>query len=729
MKIQKIINTKLEKCGLNSSVDVVQFDTGIELLFNLLDYSVPSGTKATLYVEKPSGKFVYQSDNITVSETLITVQLNNQAVTEYGKAKYQLVLKNGNDTISSFCGVLKIEQSLNNAGATESKTVVTSFDQLTADEIQKIQTKTTEKINEIVNETANQKALLQAKGEEVLGTIPTDYTETYRMANEGIRTKADAIQLSTEGTAITVNDSSDDYIRGLSIEGKSEQKSYTGKNLLNTSLSALRSYNTTNTWVNNTYTNCGITYTPTYDTSGYLQYILINGTVEDGKSESLFGIYNNASLPKGMDYNVSLRGSILESAIDGVSFQVYKSVGGSYSAIAGIPTTQPFIIPADSERILFRLRVAKGYTINNLKVYPMVILSSTEDRSYEPYVGAIPSPNPIYPQPINSVAKSGNIEVVSCGKNLINVNNPKEFRVNVAGDTRMGYPITINEIGKYYLYIKAKDDTGINFYYGIQNKNYDNSSTGTIAREGEKFFNITNTTDKIIIWVGKEITHPHNYIDKIMLVKSDVAISYEPYTETKATLNLSDLRSLPNGVKDTIERNADCSYKVVRRVGHTVLTGSEYWMGIDTQNTDNTFYISAKQYDSVMSKTSNTIISNIAKYGVVWSTDTHNVVFNQCSEFALRFRVSKSIINSVDSWKTYLQEHYTNGTPVYVQYELPTPTEEEISVEQINNLKTYYNVTNLTSNDPLNPNMKLTYNADTKLYIDNKFNELAQKLI
>lgn len=38
---------------------------------------------------------------------------------------------------------------------------------------------------------------------------------------------------------------------------------------------------------------------------------------------------------------------------------------------------------------------------------------------WEPYTGGIPSPNPDYPQPINSIGDSGSVDVVVTGKNLI----------------------------------------------------------------------------------------------------------------------------------------------------------------------------------------------------------------------------------------------------------------------------------------------------------------------
>lgn len=85
---------------------------------------------------------------------------------------------------------------------------------------------TTEGANQVTavqNESATQQAAIELKGSETLATIPEDYTEVYNMAEEALRTKADGVVCEAEGETITVNDSSDDYIRGLKVYGTSIQ--------------------------------------------------------------------------------------------------------------------------------------------------------------------------------------------------------------------------------------------------------------------------------------------------------------------------------------------------------------------------------------------------------------------------------------------------------------------------------------------------------------------------
>lgn len=100
MKVVKQIDIYLTNKRNVKVIDVVQYDTGIQLVFNVKDFSIPSGTTATLYVQKPSGKFVYQEDEITVAAEMITIDLENQAITEHGKVLYQVTLENGSDDIT-----------------------------------------------------------------------------------------------------------------------------------------------------------------------------------------------------------------------------------------------------------------------------------------------------------------------------------------------------------------------------------------------------------------------------------------------------------------------------------------------------------------------------------------------------------------------------------------------------------------------------------------------------
>lgn len=184
MKAKKEVNIYLTNKRNVVPVDVVQYDTGVQLVFTVKDFSIPSEATATLYVQKPSGKFVYQTDGITISDNIITIDLENQALTEHGKVPYQVTITSGTDTVTSFAGLMLVERSLKDAGAVESKTVIKAFDELTADKLAELQT--------------NAKTVIDA----LIATIPGDYTELTAKVNES----ANAIKGSLSGAVVRADD-------------------------------------------------------------------------------------------------------------------------------------------------------------------------------------------------------------------------------------------------------------------------------------------------------------------------------------------------------------------------------------------------------------------------------------------------------------------------------------------------------------------------------------------
>lgn len=219
MKATKNINIYLINKKPIKVIDVVQYDTGIQLVFTVKDFPLPVDATATLYVEKPSGNFVYQKDNITVVSDTITVDLENQALTEYGRIPYQVTVTSGSDTVTTFTGLMIVERSLKDAGAVESRTVIRAFDEVTVDEITEFQ------------------ASARTIADAVIATIPDDYTELSAKVNES----ANAIKGKLSGAVVAAGDVSPvEHLMNVKVHGKNLAK---------------------RTNANKTETSSGITYT------------------------------------------------------------------------------------------------------------------------------------------------------------------------------------------------------------------------------------------------------------------------------------------------------------------------------------------------------------------------------------------------------------------------------------------------------------------------------------
>lgn len=203
MKVIKQIDIYLTSKRNVKVIDVVQYDTGIQLVFSVKDFTIPTGTTATLYVQKPSGKFVYQEDGITVATNTITINLENQAIAEHGKVPYQVTLKNGSDELTTFEGLMMVQRSLKDSGATESTTVIRAFDNAVSERIAKFQTEA-EKI-----------------ASAVIATIPDDYTVMTAKVNE----LANAIKGKLSGYVVAADDVSPvGHIPEVWVHGKNLAK-------------------------------------------------------------------------------------------------------------------------------------------------------------------------------------------------------------------------------------------------------------------------------------------------------------------------------------------------------------------------------------------------------------------------------------------------------------------------------------------------------------------------
>ncbi len=184
MKVIKNIDIYLTSKRPVRTIDVVQYDTGIQLVFTAKDFTIPTDSSATLYVQKPSGKFVYQEDNITIANNAITIDLENQALTEYGEISYQVSIENGTDTVTTFTGMMIVQRSLKDSGATKSQTVVRAFDELTVEKLAEFQ----------------ERAETIASG--VIATIPEDYCSMTAKVNES----ANAIKGKLSGAVVSADD-------------------------------------------------------------------------------------------------------------------------------------------------------------------------------------------------------------------------------------------------------------------------------------------------------------------------------------------------------------------------------------------------------------------------------------------------------------------------------------------------------------------------------------------
>ena len=168
----------------------------------------------------------------------------------------------------------------------------------------------------------------------------------------------------------TLNDSDNGKIQDMMMYGKSEQKSYSGKNLFKAKNEDI------------------ITVT--------CDGLSLNGTAN-------FHQFINFTIPAGSYFIGEMNGDrSIHSYID--DFDTFMCDVGA--------------ITFETDKTL-NFYISQG-TYSNILIKPYIVEGSNPMETYEPYVGGIPSPNPDYPQEIKSVVGPS---VKVCGKNLYNCNS------------------------------------------------------------------------------------------------------------------------------------------------------------------------------------------------------------------------------------------------------------------------------------------------------------------
>lgn len=339
MKVTKQIDIYLTQKRNVRLIDVVQYDTGIRLVFNFKDFKIEGyqEASATLYVQKPSGKFVFQESGIQLYEDYVDIMLRNQAITEHGKCPYQVSITRGDDVITSFTGVIMVEKSLKDAGATASKTVISAFDEAVSDHVAEFQTKAEQ--------------IVQA----CIATIPDDYSTMEAKVNQ----LANAVKGYMSGAVVFADDVSP-------VEHSLVVKVH-GKNLFN--YDAWKGINAIHGEV--TYSDDGV----------------VKLTATENDCFTNYGMYPVAAripVKAGETVTLSWETDAVETLTSGLN---YIFMNGAADNFKSAPATQKkitYIAPADCEFITFRLGVSVAG--DSITYWNIQVEKGDTATEYTPYI-------------------------------------------------------------------------------------------------------------------------------------------------------------------------------------------------------------------------------------------------------------------------------------------------------------------------------------------------------
>lgn len=203
MKAVKKIEISVLHKRITPIVYAVQGDTGREIECTVVDWDIPAGVSARVWVVKPSKKVVYNDCRIV--DKAVFVPMTNQTLAEPGGAICMIEFVSGEDVVSSFSFNLYIYESVSGDGIpseNESTVLEGMFEELAQDAIKTL-------------EAAKAEASAAKKSAQDTEKIKNDFTLT---AQQAVADVNNAGQTQTQ----RVNEAGDTQVSRIQAEGTTQ---------------------------------------------------------------------------------------------------------------------------------------------------------------------------------------------------------------------------------------------------------------------------------------------------------------------------------------------------------------------------------------------------------------------------------------------------------------------------------------------------------------------------
>lgn len=361
----------------------------------------------------------------------------------------------------------------------------------------------------------------------------------------------------------------------------------------------------------------------------------------------------------------------------------------------------------------------------------------TVATDYEPYTGGKPSPSPEYPQEIKNVGKWNEltqkyeVDVKVTGNNLFDKGLIKKA---IQGVSYKYVPIYVKKGSKVSFSYRKTLPTGLNFFvllardmgasYASYSWLYHSASPSLCINKGSF---IAESDVISLSFTGTDYNvMMENLFDNLQIEISDTPTNYEPYKEQTLTLSLDQPLRRVGDFKDIITKDGIIRKNYEQRIESTQIKPNEY-------NWDATipyfrYYIRPiSKVDSSMSATD--CPCTIGKMSICYAVNS-TLYWGMNADYIRYFGVTPedtgtSALNKI---KNFIDEN-----EIYVIYPLETPIIEPLPEDfkqAIESLKTYYPTTVITTDGgEVDPDIEVTYIADTKNYIDQKIAAIGKTVV
>lgn len=656
---------------------------------------------------------------------------------------------------------------INNTGQEQTERVQTAGDTAVDD----INTAKDTALNQITDEGEKQVTAIETSGSQQTGIVTAEgekqveaiqqaaseiiadrelirtNTENIARLDDEVDLLAPAIIQTANGEFVQIKDSAEKKIAGLKIFGKSEQNTTQGYQLLPVPLG--KEIVSLDKEVNAVVEEDGIILTYNYNSLTTSSDIYFagdnNATIETGYEECM----------QAGTYNVHFEQESTE-----LLFYVVVWKNGSSSVLLNLSKQVNDATLTVSEGDKFRVFIRPATKNLNKNAKAKVIISKESQTVFEPYTGGKISPSPEYPQEIVSAGDTGEIEVDVRGMNLLKPtwhNALVKDIIEAFDDGTFHFvkkktlpveivakPITdiLSEMSDdEELYITIKEISDITYNYQIVFKNY----TDTICAA------VNGDIKKITYGEIKKATYMQLYFYNIggvnigdefrIVISRNPNCDYEPYQQTQSLIiqTPNGLPGIPvlfggnytdaNGqqwISDEIDLKRGVRINKIDMFDAKKYEWVDSWESDFPDTTGETHIFNNKKALYEVGVRNRSSYCNCFPYSNVADAKKVNVFSVGNGDGVLAVRVSSNIASNKEEWNEYINTHdVIFALLLKEQYwtETPLTTEEIKAYKALHTNKP----TTVITNDA-DAWMEVSYVADTKTYIDNKFAELNSAL-
>lgn len=586
-----------------------------------------------------------------------------------------------------------------------------------------------------------------ARATEAAGKATASATEAdaaAKRADEAAKGASENVLVGNEtATVVHVEDAWPTLLRECKVLGKSEQTVTTGKNMLDVP-------------EKQTLMVDGSPVVFDRDAEGY---------VSGGENDSRTWGYDAANLKLHLDagkftLTVDVKKPMtLEYGAIRIARQGMEDVPSSFDLGRASRQTLTFNIDAPCEvglmyklfGAVIRLQLEKGATAT----------------TYEPYTGGKPSPSPDYPQEIANLNKA---EIVTCGKNLINVS--KEAVSDKCATQTNGYKIengvitftSISNWGADYIFFNEANVLGVDKLtfsmkatkaIGTSNNNgakflckaFDSQGNeikveqGLSTREYEWGYNeyykaycqlVPNNTLTITlrpniakirfgVCFSDAQAGTNVEIRDFQIEADSKATTYEPHKSKSTVIDLkgNELLSIPNGVRDEVVIDAEGNVSLIKRLGKKTYSGApeEQWVRNGETEELCRFYtmVEGKAFGTG-SDNLNVIADRFSKRGITLSERASNTM--------VEVGISKKLIPTLDAalFVAWLKEN-----PTTFVYKLAEP--QTIPLGKVELPALPESTSNIWNNGNIPANVYINYLKDVNIAFADLESKLTQAVV